>query len=173
MRKPRVVLFALALGVALLLTAALPVAAAVPDGQPESWVTWEGNVTPKLYLANMGGSEGHICGNVMVKQMSDGSIVGRINTKDLMGHTKSSCTEFTYASFQDNTALVEGWFLETGFSVPIKERYTLVDNGEPGAGTDRINIELEVAPGFWVSFFNSPGPIPLVTHGNIQVHTAK
>ena len=172
MLKSRLILTATALGLTLLLTPVLSAAAVAHGNQPANWVSWEGNVTPKLYEANMGGT-GHIYGNVLVKKLSDGAVVGHINAQNLATHTRSYCVEFISADFSADTAIIEGWFSEPGFENPIRERYTLVDGGEPGVGVDRINIELEIAPGLWVSFFGSPVPVPLVTHGNIQVHSSE
>ena len=146
-------------------------AAAAPlDNQPVSWVSWKGNMTPKIYEAYYPG-EGHIWGNLIVKILSDGTIVGHIEAKNLLTHTSSYCTEITFVNITDNTAVIEGWFHDPSWSdYPIKERYTLVDNGEPAVGVDRINIELFIDMNGGFSMFGSPVPVPIVTHQNIQVH---
>jgi len=50
-------------------------AAAPPDNQPVSWVSWKGNMTPKIYEAYYPG-EGHIWGNLIVKILSMVPLLG-------------------------------------------------------------------------------------------------
>jgi hypothetical protein len=170
---------ALAVALAMMVPFA-SVAAAPGDNQPVGSVSWEGNITPAMGLGF------HFSANLMVKKLSDGTIVGHQQSYDVTNHTKTWCIQFESAEFYPDgktvviVGLVQsddpGWNGETR-----KERWTFVDNGEPGVANDLLNIEQLVEdfgesqfpyPGYdgvWKSWFFSADPIPLAS-GNIQVH---
>lgn len=175
MRRPWIVLSALVLVIVSILPATVPVAASRSDAQPVSWVSWEGNMTPML-LAGMG-MDGHFDGSVMVMKRAD-TISGFVKSKNFVTHEESFCIQFISATFTGNTAVIDGWFYDPGWGGtmedPVEEIWTLVDSGEPGVGNDLMHIRYyDSSSGQWRSWLDLPFPVPLASHGNIQVHNGR
>ena len=173
--------FVIALVLALTMIVPFASVGAETSAQPTGWAQWEGNITPAMGLGI------HFSANLMVKKLSDGTIVGHQQSYDVTNHIKTWCIQFESAEFYPDGKMVviEGlvqsndpsWNGETRH-----ERWTLVDNGEPGVANDLLNIEQLVEdfgespydyPGYdgvWKSWFYAADPIPLAA-GNIQVIT--
>jgi len=178
MRKIFAACIALVLGIAAVLPATLPVAAAptlVGMAVTERNVTeWQAD---SVYWGTT-----HVFVNLMVQKYSDGTIVGHVDAGPAQANNTAKSIKFQSADFNSNMAIIVCQLQYTNGSTTWF-RFTLIDNGQPAIGNSKINIEVEVGPSVWYSIFTpqttpptpskplASGAVLLINNAVIQVRT--